>query len=135
MDASGAAPGSAGRPPVPGPAGPTAILTAAGLVCLALGIVLAIAYWVGEVRSSLFPTGWLFPAVLIATGALMAARRRPDLVMALWGGLALAVFMLDVLVYMRALDLGVDDPAAFDATIIVAAFGLLALVLRPLFRR
>jgi hypothetical protein len=39
-----------------------------------------------------------------------------------------------VLVYMNALDRGLDDTAAFDAALIVAGFGLLALVLRPGFR-
>jgi hypothetical protein len=42
--------------------------------------------------------------------------------------------MLNVLVYMNALDRGLDDAAAFDAALIVAGFGLLALVLRPGFR-
>ena len=85
-------------------------------------------------QSSLFPTGWLFPAVLLASGALMSLRRRFDLVATLWGGLTLAVFLLGVLVYVNALDRGLDDAAAFDATLIVAAFGLLALILRPAFR-
>jgi hypothetical protein len=88
----------------------------------------------GGIESSLFPTGWLFPAVLLVTGALMAARRRFDIVITLWGGLTLAVFLLGVLVYVNALDRGLDDAVAFDATLIVAAFGLWALVLRPTFR-
>ena len=115
------------------PAWATALFVA-GLLYLGLGLVLAVAFFLGGVQSSLFPTGWLFPAVLIASGALMAARRRFDLVATLWGGLTLVVFMLNVLVYMNALDRGLDDAAAFDAAIIVAAFGLLALVLRPGFR-
>ena len=38
--------------------------------------------------------------------------------------------MLDVLVYMNALDRGLHDAAAFDGAVIVA-IGLVALVLRP----
>ena len=110
-----------------------AVLRAVGLVFVALGGMFAAAY-VGGVESSLFPTGWIFPAVLVVTGALMAARRRFDIVATLWGGLALAVFLLDVLVFVNALDRGVDDPAAFDATLIVAGFGFVALILRPQFR-
>ena len=119
--------------PRPAPAWATALLVT-GLAYLGLGFLLAIAFVFGGVQSSLFPTGWLFPAVLIASGALMAARRRFDLVATLWGGLTLVVFMLNVLVYMNALDRGLDDAAAFDAALIVAGFGLLALVLRPGFR-
>jgi len=122
-------------PPGPQPSSAWApALQVAGLAYLALGILLAIAFFLGGVQSSLFPTGWLFPAVLIASGALMAARRRFDLVATLWGGLTLAVFMLGVLVYVNALDRGLDDAAAFDATLIVAGFGLVALLLRPGFR-
>lgn len=110
-------------------------LQVAGVGYLALGTLLAVAFFLGGVQSSLFPTGWLFPAVLIATGSLMAARRRFDLVATLWGGLTLAVFMLGVLVYVNALDRGLDDAAAFDATLIVAGFGLVALLLRPGFHR
>ena len=44
------------------------------------------------------------------------------------------VFLLDMEVYMVGLDLRLADPAAFDATIITAALGLVALVLRPRFR-
>ena len=107
---------------------------AAGLVYLGLGAVLGVAVIFVGIESSLFPTGWLFPAVLLASGALMSLRRRFDLVVTLWGGLTLAVFLLGVLVYVNALDRGLDDAAAFDATIIVAGFGLLPLVLRPAFR-
>ena len=110
------------------------LLVGVGLTYLCLGGLLAVAFIMGGVQSSLFPTGWLFPAVLIISGALMAGRRRFDLVATLWGGLTLAVFMLGVLVYVNALDRGLDDAAAFDATLIVAGFGLLALILRPAFR-
>jgi hypothetical protein len=122
-------------PPLPRPATAWATsLLMFGLAYLGLGFLLAIAFVFGDVQSSLFPTGWLFPVVLVASGALMAARRRFDLVATLWGGLTLVVFMLNVLVYMNALDRGLDDAAAFDAAVIVAGFGLLALVLRPGFR-
>jgi hypothetical protein len=110
------------------------LLVGAGLAYLGLGVLLAVVFTFGGLQSSLFPTGWLFPAVLIATGALMATRRRFDVVATLWGGLTLAVFMLGVLVYVNALDLGLDDAAAFDATLIVAGFGFVALLLRPGFR-
>jgi len=109
-------------------------LTAVGLVYLGLGALTAVAFFLGGIQSSLFPTGWLFAAVLLATGALMTGRRRFDIVVTLWGGLALAVFLLGVLVYVNALDRGLDDAAAFDATLIVAGFGLVALILRPAFR-
>ncbi|MFO7533278.1 MAG: hypothetical protein R6W93_12515 [Candidatus Limnocylindrales bacterium] len=113
---------------------PGALLVGAGLVYLGLGILLAVVFFFGGVQSSLFPTGWLFPAVLLASGGLMSLRRRFDLVATLWGGLTLAVFLLGVLVYINALDRGLDDAAAFDATLIVAVFGLLVLILRPAFR-
>lgn len=124
-----------------GPTSPTdssspwaAVLVAAGLVYVALGAVLGLAFVLGAVQSSLFPTGWLFPAVLATTGLLMAVRRRFDVVISLWAGLTLAVFMLSVLLYVDALNFGVDDAAAFDSSIIVAAFGLVPLLLRPWFR-
>jgi hypothetical protein len=110
------------------------LLTGAGLVYLGIGIVLAIVYVLGGVQSSLFPTGWLFPAVLIVSGGLMTARRRFDVVGVLWAGLPAAAFMLGVLVYVNALDLGLEDAGVFDATLIVAGFGFLALLLRPGFR-
>jgi hypothetical protein len=110
------------------------VLVGAGLVYLSLGALLMIVFVFGGLQSSLFPTGWLFPAVLLVTGGLMTARRRFDIVGTLWGGLVLAVFLLGVLVYVRALDVGLDDATAFDATLIVAGFGFLALVLRPAFR-
>ncbi len=72
--------------------------------------------------------------MLLASGTLMTLRRRFDIVITLWAGLTLAVFMLGVLVYVNALSLGLDDAAAFDATLIVAGFGLVPLLLRPLFR-
>jgi hypothetical protein len=106
------------------------VLIGAGFVYAALGALLVVVFFLGGIQSSLFPTGWLFPAVLLVTGALMAARRRFDIVATLWGSLTL----LGVLVYVNALDLGLDDAAAFDATLIVAGFGLLVLVLRPAFR-
>ena len=123
--------------PRPGDASTTTwspLLVAAGLVYLGLGGVLGVAVVFLGIESSLFPTGWLLPAVLLASGALMSARRRFDLVVTLWGGLTLAVFLLGVLVYVNALDRGLDDAAAFDATIIVAALGLVPLVLRAAFR-
>jgi uncharacterized membrane protein len=113
---------------------PVTLLVGAGLVYLGLGILLAVVFFFGGVQSSLFPTGWLFPAVLLSSGGLMSLRRRFDLVATLWGGLTLAVFLLGVLVYVNALDRGLDDAAVFDATLIVAAFGLLVLILRPAFR-
>jgi hypothetical protein len=110
------------------------LLIGAGLVYLGLGVMLGIVYFVGEVHSSLFPTGWLFPLVLVISGALMTVRRRFDIVATLWVGLSMAVFMLDVLLHVESLNLGLDNPGAFDATLIVAACGFVPLVLRPLFR-
>lgn len=109
-------------------------LVAAGLVYLGLGGLVGIGVIFVGIESSLFPTGWLFPAILLVTGALMTVRRRFDIVVTLWGGLTLAVFLLGVLVYVNALDRGFDDAAAFDATLIVAGFGFVALILRPAFR-
>jgi hypothetical protein len=127
---------SQGDPPVPSSGYETwsRLLSAAGLGYLAFGLLLAVVYVGGGVHSSLFPTGWLFPALLIVTGILMTARRRFDIVATLWGGFTLAVFVLAALIYTNALDLGLDDAAAFDATLIAAAFGLVVLVLRPGFR-
>jgi hypothetical protein len=126
----------AGPSPQTEPTSPwTTALVIAGLVYLGLGALIGIAYLFGGVESSLFPTGWLFPAVLLGTGALMATRRRFDIVITLWAGLTVAVFMLGMLLYVDALDLGLDDAAAFDAAIIVAGFGLVPLLLRPRFRR
>jgi len=110
------------------------VLIAAGLVYLALGILLGAVFVFGGLQSSLFPTGWIFPVVLLASGALMASRRRFDLVAVLWGGFTIAVFMLGVLVYVNALDRGFDDATVFDAAIIVAGLGLVPVLLRPAFR-
>lgn len=110
------------------------VLVGVGLVYLGLGALLGVVFLLGGLQSSLFPTGWLFPAVLVVSGTLMALRRRFDIVVTLWAGLTLAVFLLGVLVYVNALDRGLDDAAAFDAAIIVAAFGFVALILRPAFR-
>lgn len=120
--------------PPPRPSPWAAVLTGAGLVYLALGLLLGAAFLLAGLDSSLFPTGWLFPAVLLGSGALMTARRRFDLAITLWAGLTLATFLLGVLLYTDALNLGLDDPAAFDASIIVAGFGLAVLALRPAFR-
>jgi hypothetical protein len=127
---------SQGDPPVPVSGHETwaRLLVVVGLGYLAFGVLLAVVYLSGGVQSSLFPTGWLFPALLIVSGVLMAARRRFDIVATLWGGFTLAVFVLAALIYTNALDLGLDDAAAFDATLIAAAFGLVVLVLRPGFR-
>jgi hypothetical protein len=110
------------------------ILPAFGIAFLALGLLLGIAYWFGGVRSSLFPTGWLFSAILLATGALMTTRRRFDIVMTLWGGMLAATFLLDFSVYMQSLEFGIEQPAGYDASIIVAVFALVPLILRPQFR-
>lgn len=111
-----------------------AVLTGAGLLYVALGLLLGAGFFVAGIESSLFPTGWLLPAVMLLSGLLMTARRRFDIAITLWAGLALATFMLGVMLYVDALDLGLDDPAAFDASIIVAGLGLLVLALRPAFR-
>ena len=120
--------------PTPASSPMASLLSAVGLFYLGLGAIIGIVVLVGGVQSSLFPTGWLFPAVLLGTGTLMTLRRRFDIVATVWASLAIAVFMLDVLVHVNALDLRFDDPAAFDATIIVVAFGLVALIFRPQFR-
>jgi hypothetical protein len=110
------------------------VLRGAGLVYLALGALLGAGWLLDGLDPALFPTGWIFPAVLLLSGALMTARRRFDIAIALWAGLALAVFILAALTYSDALTLGLDDPAAFDSAIIVAALGLVVLALRPAFR-
>lgn len=110
------------------------LLSAVGLAYLGFGLVLGGAWLIGEARTSLFPTGWLLPAVLVAGGALMLARRRFDIVAVLFGGLTLAVFQLNLAVYLDGAALGLDDPAAFDATILIAALGFVPLVLRGRFR-
>lgn len=125
----------------PEPTGPpsaglvrTPLLPAVGLLYLGFGIVLGGVWLVGDIQDSLFPTGWLLPAVLGVSGALMTLRRRFDIVAVLWAGLTLAVLQLDLAVYLDGAALGVDDPAAFDAVILVAGLGLVPLVLRPHFR-
>jgi hypothetical protein len=110
------------------------LLPAVGLVYLAAGAVFGAVYLAGGVTSSLFPTGWILPAILVITGALMAVRRRSDIVLALWGALTLAVFLIDMETYFVGLDLRLVDPAAFDPSIIVGALGLVALILRPGYR-
>lgn len=110
-----------------------AVLRSAGLVYAALGVLLLAGLAAG-VESSLFPTGWLFPAVLLSSGVLMTARRRFDVAFTLWAGLALATLLLGAMLYVDALDLGLDDPSAFDATAMVAGLGLVVLLLRPAFR-
>jgi hypothetical protein len=105
-----------------------------GLVYLALGAATGFGWLVGGLDPALFPSGWIFPAVLLVSGTLMAARRRFDLAVTLWAGLTLAIFILAALTYSDALTLGLDDPAAFDSAIISAALGLVVLVLRPGFR-
>jgi hypothetical protein len=120
-------------PPAAGDRGDL-ILPAVGLVYLAAGVVFGVVYLFGDVTSSLFPTGWILPAILVISGALMALRRRFDIVGTLWAALTLAVFLIDMDVYFVGLELRLVDPAAFDATIIVGALGLLTLVLRPRFR-
>jgi hypothetical protein len=116
------------------PASLALVLVGAGVAFLMLGVVVAAVVAVGGLRSALFPTGWLFPALLVVSGLLMVARRRFDIVATLWAGFTLAVFVLSALVYTNALDHGLDDAAAFDATLIAAAFGLVVLLLRPAFR-
>ena len=110
------------------------LLPAVGLVYLAAGVVFGVAYLFGGVTSSLFPTGWILPAILVITGAHMSLRRRFDIVGTLWAALTLAVFLIDMEVYFVGLDLRLVDPAAFDATIIVGVLGLVTLLLRPRFR-
>jgi hypothetical protein len=110
------------------------LLSGVGLVYLAAGVVFGVVFVIGDVTTSLFPTGWVMPAIMVITGALMTLRRRFDIAIALWGSLTLAVFLLDMDIYMRGLDLRLVDPAAFDPTIIAGALTLLVLVLRPAFR-
>ena len=123
---------------VPPPSQPSsawvALLRGAGAVYLALGLLIGAAWLFLGIDAALFPTGWIFPAVLLVSGALMLARRRFDIVFTLWAGLTLVIFMLAALTYTDALTLGLDDPAAFDSAIIAGALGLLVLVLRPGFR-
>ncbi len=122
--------------PAPAPRSLAAsLLVIAGLLYLGLGVVLGLLWAGGAQLGSLFPVGWLLPALLIASGALMTARRRADLVLAGWGVMAFLVFQLDLTLWLDASTLGVDDPGAFDGTILVGALGLVPLILRPAFRR
>jgi hypothetical protein len=110
------------------------LLQSAGVVYLFMGVVFGVAWAWGGVDASLFPTGWLFPAVLVATGLLMTARRRADVVLVLWFALALAVYLLEMSVVTQVLLSGLSDAAGFDSTIIVFLFALVPLLLRPRFR-
>ncbi len=110
------------------------LLSSAGVVYLFMGVVFGAAWLWGGVDTSLFPTGWLFPLVLLVTGLLMTFRRRSDIVLVLWFALALAVFLLDMSVVTQVLLAGLSDSAAFDATVIVFLFALVPLLLRPKFR-
>jgi uncharacterized membrane protein len=110
------------------------LLSSAGVVYLFMGLVFGAAWLWGGVDTSLFPTGWLFPVVLLSSGLLMTFRRRSDVVLVLWFGLALAVFLLDMSVVTQVLLTGLSDASGFDATIVVFAFALVPLLLRPQFR-
>lgn len=122
------------RPTSPSSSSWSAVLRGAGAVYLALGLLVGAAWLFFDLDAVLFPTGWIFPAVLLASGALMLACRRFDIAVTLWAGLTFAIFILAALTYTDALTLGLDDPAAFDSAIIAGLFGLLVLVLRPGFR-
>ena len=121
-------------PPSPPSSAWSAVLRGAGAVYLALGLLIGAAWLFADLDAALFPTGWIFPAVLLGSGGLMLACRRFDIAVTLWAGLTLAIFSLAALTYTDALTLGLDDPAAFDSAIISGALGLLVLVLRPGFR-
>jgi hypothetical protein len=110
------------------------LLPAVGLVYLFMGLVFGAVWLWGGVDTSLFPTGWLFPVVLLVTGALMTVRRRSDVVLVLWFALALAVFLLDNSLVSAALMQGLSDAGGFDSTMIVFGFALVPLLLRPQFR-
>lgn len=110
------------------------LLSSAGAVYLFMGLGFGAAWLWGGVDSSLFPTGWLFPAVLLSTGLLMAFRRRSDVVLVLWFALALAVYLLDMSIVTQVLLSGLADTGGFDSTIIVFGFALVPLLLRPQFR-
>ena len=121
--------------PTSPPASPWApVLRGTGLVYLALGAVTGAGWLIGGLDPTLFPTGWIFPAILLTSGALMTSRRRFDIAITLWSGLTLAIFILAALTYSDALTLGFDDPAAFDSAIISAGLGMVVLALRPAFR-
>ncbi len=110
------------------------LLSSAGAVYLFMGLGFGAAWLWGGVESSLFPTGWLFPAVLLSTGPLMAFRRRADVVLVLWFAFALAVYLLDMSIVTTILDRGMIDTGGFDSTIIAFLFALVPLLLRPQFR-
>ena len=110
------------------------LLTSAGAVYLFMGAGFGAAWLWGGVDSSLFPTGWLFPAVLLSTGLLMTVRRRSDVVMVLWFAFALAVYLLDMSIVTAVLERGLTDTGGFDSTVIVFLFALVPLLLRPQFR-
>jgi hypothetical protein len=110
------------------------LLASAGAVYLFMGLVFGAAWLWGGVDTSLFPTGWLFPVVLLSTGVLMTLRRRSDVVLVVWFAFALAVYLLDMSVVTQVLLSGLSDAAAFDASIIAFLFALLPLLLRPQFR-
>ena len=110
------------------------LLQSAGAIYLFMGLVFGVGWAWGGVDASLFPTGWLFPAVLTVTGLLMVVRRRPDVVLVLWFAFALAVYLLEMSVVTQVLMNGLSDAAGFDSTIIVFALALVPLLLRPWFR-
>lgn len=110
------------------------LLTSAGAVYLFMGLGFGAAWLWGGVDSSLFPTGWLFPAVLLSTGFLMTVRRRSDVVLVLWFAFALAVYLLDMSIVTAVLERGLSDTGGFDSTVIAFLFALVPLLLRPQFR-
>ncbi|MEZ4596456.1 MAG: hypothetical protein R3C32_06205 [Chloroflexota bacterium] len=85
------------------------LLPSAGLVYLFMGLVFGAAWLWGGVHASLFPTGWLFPAVLASTGLLMTFRRRSDVVLVLWFGRARVVYLLEMSVGTPVLLNGLSD--------------------------
>ena len=110
------------------------LLQSAGAIYLFMGLVFGVGWAWGGVDASLFPTGWLFPAVLAVTGLLMLLRRRSDVVLVLWFAFALAVYLLEMSVVTQVLLNGLSDAAGFDSTIIAFAFAMVPLLLRPWFR-
>lgn len=110
------------------------LLSSAGAVYLFMGLGFGAAWLLGGVDSSLFPTGWLFPAVLLSTGLLMTFRRRADVVLVVWFAFALAVYLLDMTIVTAVLERGLSDTGGFDSTIIVFLFALVPLLLKPQFR-
>jgi hypothetical protein len=110
------------------------LLQSAGAIYLFMGLVFGVGWAWGGVDASLFPTGWLFPALLAVTGLLMLLRRRSDVVLVLWFAFALAVYLLEMSVVTQVLLNGLSDAAGFDSTIIAFAFAMVPLLLRPWFR-